>query len=371
MIYLLLIAFSVSLHVNSYAATYFVAKTGSNNNSCSQAQSQTTPRLTIASGISCLAAGDTLMIGAGTYSEGISGDSIANGASWSNTTKIKGAGVASTRITIPSGGHGISFFNAKQYIEFSDFELDGNNNVGHNGINIDGSAHHLRFRNIRIHHVKNQGIFALDQARFLEFYGIESSHAGANGSCYKSGGYCHGVYIDANDIVMDGCSLHHNNGLGVQWYPNVSNLIMRNCVVYNNTGLAGIWIGGGSNNVKIYNNTIYGNSNYGIAGDVNSSVEFRNNIAYNNGTNINCGSAVCTNNLTSNPSFVDVANGNFRLQAGSPAIDAGVSLGSIVPTDTNGVLRPQGSGVDIGAYEFGGSSGSQLTPPSNLQVTAN
>ena len=34
--------------------TYYVAKTGSNSNSCTQAQNQSTPKLTISAGISCL-----------------------------------------------------------------------------------------------------------------------------------------------------------------------------------------------------------------------------------------------------------------------------------------------------------------------------
>lgn len=50
------------------------------------------------------------------------------------------------------------------------------------------------------------------------------------------------------------------------------------------------------------------------------------------------------------PRFVDAAAGDFRLQAGSPAIDAGVETG---PTqDAAGVAVPQGRARDLGAYEF-------------------
>ncbi|NLM72391.1 MAG: hypothetical protein GX181_10605 [Synergistaceae bacterium] len=41
----------------------------------------------------------------------------------------------------------------------------------------------------------------------------------------------------------------------------------------------------------------------------------------------------------------------MALLAGSPAIDAGTSEGAPA-TDQRGVKRPQGSGIDIGAYEF-------------------
>ena len=69
---------------SSTGNVYYVAKTGSDSNSCAQAQSQSTPKLTIQAGIGCLSAGDTLFVRAGTYAELI------------NTTKF----------TIPSGTAG-------------------------------------------------------------------------------------------------------------------------------------------------------------------------------------------------------------------------------------------------------------------------
>ena len=53
------------------------------------------------------------------------------------------------------------------------------------------------------------------------------------------------------------------------------------------------------------------------------------------------------NNLQiSNPLFVDAANGDFRLQSGSAAIDAGRPISGI----TDGFVGPA---PDIGAYELG------------------
>ncbi|MEI7815391.1 MAG: choice-of-anchor Q domain-containing protein, partial [Coriobacteriia bacterium] len=51
------------------------------------------------------------------------------------------------------------------------------------------------------------------------------------------------------------------------------------------------------------------------------------------------------------PLFVDAANRDYRLTSDSQARDAG--LATVAPgTDLLGVARPQGSGVDMGAYEF-------------------
>lgn len=48
--------------------------------------------------------------------------------------------------------------------------------------------------------------------------------------------------------------------------------------------------------------------------------------------------------------FVNVSANNYKLQAGSPALNTGVTL-SEVPTDIVGVARPQGPAYDIGCYE--------------------
>jgi hypothetical protein len=48
--------------------------------------------------------------------------------------------------------------------------------------------------------------------------------------------------------------------------------------------------------------------------------------------------------------FVDAAGGNFRLVAGAPPIDQGAALADL-PTDYDGVPRPQGPAFDIGAFE--------------------
>ena len=110
--------------------------------------------------------------------------------------------------------------------------------------------------------------------------------------------------------------------------------------------------------MKIYNNTVYGQK--ASARDTGIKVsegavdtEVKNNIAYNNATNIvdeGIGTSLAAN-LTLDPKFVDAAAANFALQAGSPAIDRGETL-SEVPKDYNGVPRPQGPAYDIGAYEY-------------------
>jgi hypothetical protein len=60
-----------------------------------------------------------------------------------------------------------------------------------------------------------------------------------------------------------------------------------------------------------------------------------------------------TGTLKGDPHFIDAANGNYRLAAGSPLIDAGTDtpVGGLAPFDIDGVIRLRGAHVDIGAFE--------------------
>lgn len=133
---------------------------------------------------------------------------------------------------------------------------------------------------------------------------------------------------------------------------------------------------------EIYNNTCYDAG--GIGRDGNSGafavfpsgtmkVNFRNNIvyalqyesyisannqghtgAYTGNNNLFFGAgpgpSFFSSNRNSDPKFASPRAGDFHLLPGSPAIDFGVTVS--LPTDHDGVTRPQGSGYDIGAYEF-------------------
>jgi hypothetical protein len=59
-------------------------------------------------------------------------------------------------------------------------------------------------------------------------------------------------------------------------------------------------------------------------------------------------------NMRRDPLWADPEAGDFRLQAGSPCIDAGTldALG-LPELDFEGGPRVSGAAVDIGAYEFG------------------
>jgi len=132
-----------------------------------------------------------------------------------------------------------------------------------------------------------------------------------------------------------------------------SNFLVHHNVVWNTAG-QGIFLNDPSTNQQIYSNTLWNNTGMAIEG-----LGMVNVRAYNNLSDKGFDGTDLRSNLTSsNPRFVDSANGNFQLQSNSPAINQGAIILGITDSHT-------GSAPDIGAYEFGGVSwiaGVKVTP---------
>ena len=101
------------------------------------------------------------------------------------------------------------------------------------------------------------------------------------------------------------------------------------------------------------------------ASSVSTGVEVRNLLVL--GSNLPSEASAPSNLAVSTSSFVGVGSNNYHLAVGSPAIDNGEPLASVTQ-DRDGVGRPQGSGPDIGAYEW--CLQCTPAPPANLQVTS-
>lgn len=383
--------------------TFYTATNGNNGNN---GTSTGTPFLTIAKGISVLTAGDTLSIRAGTYNESINTQSqtVPTGTSWSTPVTITAYPGETVRIRPASGANVLNIVGgASKYLVFDRLIFDGAN-ISNVNINLDGlmqsGAGRIRFTGCEMVGGPDNLILigrGADYCEVLQCH-IHNNFVGNVGT--RPDG--HGVYIGASYVLVQGCDVHHLTGYGIHvyngYYPSrpTNNCIIRNNRVYQNTTYnnqaGGILIGSGdghiaSNNIvynqangiivgfynstnsKVYNNTVYNNSTDGIQIRASSSTAIvKNNIAYSNGTNIHnyntTGGTTQSNNLvSSNPLFVNVGAGDFHLQAGSPARDAGVVL-SEVPRDFDNGVRPVGTAYDIGAYEYA----SVVPPPPPVEV---
>src|SRR5712691_718257 len=133
---LLLVIFFTIVLVLAHGATYYVAKTGSDSNSCNSAQSQSTPKLTINAGAGCLGAGDTLIVKAGTYVE-VLNNVIPSGTA-GNPTIVRseaqyGAVIQATQSLVTGQSfnqHSVIAFSNQSYITFDGFTTDASSVTG-------------------------------------------------------------------------------------------------------------------------------------------------------------------------------------------------------------------------------------------------
>ena len=138
---------------------------------------------------------------------------------------------------------------------------------------------------------------------------------------------------------------------------------LSNCLVFRNSAVhgGGVWSGGHF----VANCTIADNTASTTGGGIISAGYVTNSIVWGNSApsypNIyGCDEwRLCSpvvdpgrGSITSDPMFVDAANGDYRLRIGSPCIDAGINAGvGNTDTDLAGNPRKLGPAVDIGAYE--------------------
>ncbi|HLC15622.1 MAG TPA: right-handed parallel beta-helix repeat-containing protein, partial [Thermodesulfovibrionia bacterium] len=229
--------------------------------------------------------------------------------------------------------------------------------------------------------------------------GIDAKNGSHDGEIFKN--IVHdivrlGIYIDAwknhtyNIKVYDNMVYKTRDGLVV---ASEEGGLLENIQVYNNIAYKNYYNGFGltrngdaatqpMKDIYVVNNTFYANGNEEWGGGIvleNPDIEnvvIRNNICSQNvkyqilmETNVPQGNITVDHNLIDgfrgffdeeiygsdyvegDPLFVNQANADFHIKEGSPAIDKGSSTGAQTD-DFDGTPRPQGAGIDIGAFEF-------------------
>ncbi|MGH7568305.1 MAG: choice-of-anchor Q domain-containing protein [Gemmatimonadales bacterium] len=375
--------------------TYYVSPTGSDANS----GSATAPFRTIQRAADVVNPGDVVVVDDGVWT-----DDDGSGM----VVQVNRGGTPSAWVTFRSRNQwgakldgengrtalGFELNNGVGYVRIEGFDLYGFANVGSpvtgrgsgSAINLYDGGHDSEIIGNHIHHIGNVCTLSTNTngqtAIFIQvpnvtvdgnvIHDIGRFFPGENGCSYSSTfrGYQtldHGIYLNGNPPGAHGAVIRNNifyntrHGWGVQFYPDPLS------------------------NIQVLNNTFaYGNPNKNythitLHADVSGGSRIANNIFYNpeggqpihipsfSGTitisdNLTTGSAMTddippagmtlTNNwLNTDPLFVNPSLGDFRLQAGSPAIDAGQTF-TLVRFDITGRARPQGAAYDLGAYEY-------------------
>jgi parallel beta-helix repeat protein len=197
----------------------------------------------------------------------------------------------------------------------------------------------------------------------------------------KSGGA--GVNMDGvrNTSVRNNL-LYNNHASGITMYQIDGAICSRDNRIYNNTvlmpsdGRWGVLISGTAcTGNQVINNILYSDHAYrgsislpaasvtGFVSDYNIVV---NRFTTDDGESIMTlaqwqALGYDTHSFIGSPAalFVNPASGDYHLKAGSPAIDAGLTLPTVT-ADLEGNSRPQGSGYDIGAFEYASGPPPQL-----------
>lgn len=150
--------------------------------------------------------------------------------------------------------------------------------------------------------------------------------------------------------------LYNNGGRGINIFSSDHVDIINNTSYQNSTHpevedgeIATI----NASDVRVYNNILWARADRPVNTSLSADgVVFDYNLIYG-GTEFE--SEQRNNLLNINPQFVDVTSHNFQLQDASHGIDAATTA-IAPPDDIVGTRRPQGDGIDIGAYEKAGNT---------------
>lgn len=283
-----------------------------------------------------ITSGNIIYIKSGTYTESWS---IATGGG-SSYTRTKIIGYNSTRDDYPTGSN-------RPVIDGT-----GNSNVVTTSARVDMLAfYNLIFQNsssdvftrtsyssywyVENCRMTGGGGWGCNSLSVRQFFFCEFDNNASGGAnvvtsyyyCYAHDNSGPGIYRGG---TVEFCIADSNSGNGI----SVGNVF--SCsgnVSYNNTGAStdGIvftWTGSGYDANTAYNNIAVSNGRYGInAGLI--CVFFDYNCYYGNGTAGLNGLTAGSHDVTSDPLLNDPANGDFSLQSGSPAKDAGFPASSM------------------------------------------
>ncbi len=345
---------------NIGAHEYWVAPTGSD----SYPGTQSLPFASISYAASIVGPGDTVHVAPGSYAGGFittrSGTAAARIRFVSDTKW-------GAKINSNPASHWAGWESRGAYVDIEGFEIAAAGMVWRIGLYLTGSYNVAK--NNYVHDIINGTCDSAGGAGIQNdhFYGGTNidiinnvvANIGPSTSCNT----VQGIYIATSGKIYNNL-VYRVSGWGITtWHDATDSEIFNNTIF--NCISGGISVGTGQyytldssliGRFHVVNNIAYGNAGYGINdfGDIGNDSYAKNNMAFANGTaNYALDQVTTSGNLTANPSFVKyiaAGGGDYHLKTVSVAIDAGLSAGAPA-FDLDGIIRPLGAGIDIGAYE--------------------
>jgi hypothetical protein len=357
-------------------------------------------------------AGDTIQVdAAGSYN----GNTCAWSTDGLTITGVNGRAKIDLTGVTPAGQKGIFTIGGTASATIENFELSGaaiSVSAGNNGAGIRHQGLNLTIRNCYIHD-NQDGILAAPATANTGTILVENSEFSHNGA---GDGYSHNMYIgDFATFTLQFSYSHHGNVGHLFKSRAYTTLVLYNRITDETGGTASYEVdipnagtayvignvieqsattqnpdiitfgeegvpSGYDTHLLVVNNTIINDHSSGtFVNDATSTLAaIENNIFYNAGTLTNQSAATLTTNFSSpsmgDPMFVDLANYEVALRAGSPCIDKGTTPGqnasqSLVPVfeyvhPLSEVVRTiVGSAIDIGAYEVGVANDAGVVGP--------
>jgi Disaggregatase related len=164
----------------------------------------------------------------------------------------------------------------------------------------------------------------------------------------------HGIYMQTSGVIARNVIVRPS-AYGISLYSSPSNVdVFENTIVGASPVEAAISVNTRGTGVRVLNNIFAFNRGYGV--NIGSNVAagccvVDNNLIFGNAAGaVRGGRLPVTGTIAADPLFVGRLGDDYRVQPGSPAVDAARGDG-VYFFDRDGALSPLGAGADLGAYE--------------------
>jgi len=348
---------------------YYVAPNGSDANDGSESH----PFATIDRGAEVVNPGDTVIVRDGIYT-----DLDEEGT----MVRVRRSGTPEAPITFRAehkwravldgqnnkGEYAWSLWHEKElcHVNIEGFEI---RSFASHGFSLQSNTHHILIKGNHVHHIGNiettthyglDGSYDSESCSYITYDGNVIHDIGRIGPPTVNFNLDHGIYTCGDHNVIANNVFYDNKaGWGVQvaGYDTVDDLVISNNTFAGGESRGHIVLWQPCHNLVIQNNIFYRPA---VPNAINfyeadlQNVIIRHNLVFGGGLKDNDDNGACLVSDTiegRDPLFVDPAQSDFRLQAGSPAIDAGVAV-KAPDHDCAGKRRPYGAGVDLGAFEW-------------------